>query len=188
MGKAPAHPLGPRPSSDYDISVVLPSRLVDWKRPLLAAAVADELVRRGRKVEILAFGTGPLQAEFERQTARMGIPVRLNGWVDLWMADLPASAVVLLPSRCEGLPNVLVEAAAAGLPSVAVSSALGVADALVPGLTGELAISDDPSDVADAVEKAANLSVDAGAWLERFSVDKSVEYLLAVFEHVRRRR
>jgi glycosyltransferase involved in cell wall biosynthesis len=102
--------------------------------------------------------------------------------------DLPASAVVLLPSPCEGFGNVLVEAAAAGVPSVAISSALGVADAVVPGLTGELALSDDPGDVADAVEKAATLSVDAGAWLERFSVDNSVELLLAAFEHTRRRR
>jgi glycosyltransferase involved in cell wall biosynthesis len=188
MGKAPAHAPGPRPPSEYEISVVLPSRLVEQKRPLLAAAVAEELARRGRKVEILSFGTGPLRAEFERETARMGVPVRLNGWVDWWMTDLPASAVVLLTSRCEGQPNVLVEAAAAGIPSVGVSSALGVADALVPGMTGELAISDDPSDIADAVEKAATLWVDAGAWLERFSVDNSVEHLLAVFEHVRRRR
>ena len=188
MGKAPSHATGPRPPSEYEISIVLPSRLVEEKRPMLAAAVAEELARRGQKVEILSFGTGPLRADFERETACTGVPVQFNGWVDRWMDDLPASAVVLLTSGCEGFGNVLVEAAAAGIPSVAISSALGVADAVVPGLTGELAISDDPSDIADAVEKAATRSVDAGAWLERFSVDNSTEHLLAVFEHVRRRR
>jgi glycosyltransferase involved in cell wall biosynthesis len=109
----------------------------------------------------------------------------------IWVQGLAARGhdVTLygIPSRCEGFPNVVVEAAA-GIQSVAISNALGVADAVVPGLTGELAISDDPSDIADAVERAATRSVDAGAWLERFSVDNSTEHLLAVFEHVRRRR
>lgn len=198
MGKAPSRPNGPRPMSprpmsprpmsEYEISIVLPSRLVAEKRPMLGAAVAEELARRGRKVEILSFGTGPLRAEFERETARSGVPVQFKGWVDAWVDDLPESAVVLLPSPCEGFGNVLVEAAAAGVPSVAISSALGVADAVVPGVTGELALSDDPRDIADAVEKAATISVDASAWLERFSVEGSVEHLLAAFEHTRRRR
>jgi len=179
---------GTRLASEYEISLVLPARLVEEKRPLLAVAVAAELARRGRKIEILSFGTGPLRSTFERETAGSDIPIRFNGWVDGWMNGLPASAVVLLPSACEGFGNVLVEAAAAGIQSVALSGALGVADAIVPGLTGELAISDDPRDIADAVEKAVTRSVDAGAWLERFSVDNSTEHLLAVFEHVRRRR
>lgn len=179
---------GPRLESEYEISLVLPARLVAEKRPLLAAAVAAELARRGRKVEIHSFGVGPLRDQMERETARTGVPTRFNGWVEGWMDDLPSSAVVLLPSACEGFGNVLVEAAAAGVPSVAISSALGVADAIVPGITGELAISDDPRAIADAVEKAVARPVEAAGWLDRFSPDNSVEHLLAVFEHVRRRR
>ena len=45
----------------------------------------------------------------------------------------------------------------AGCPAVAVSTALGVADAIIPGITGELALDDDPESIADAVERAASL-------------------------------
>jgi glycosyltransferase involved in cell wall biosynthesis len=82
----------------------------------------------------------------------------------------------------EGLGNVLIEAAATGIPSVASSRALGVADAIVPGITGELALTDDPQAYADAVLRAAplqlNSPVDLGAWLERFSPARSTGILL----------
>ena len=92
--------------------------------------------------------------------------------------------MVLLPSTCEGFGNVLVEAAAAGIPSVAMSAALGVADALVPGVTGELVHLDSPDMIADAVQRAARYRVDAPRWLERFSVDNSTDVLAAVFDRV----
>lgn len=91
---------------------------------------------------------------------------------------------MLLPSTCEGFGNVLVEAAAASIPSVAMSTALGVADALVPGVTGELVYLDSPTAIADAVQRAAHHRVDASDWLERFSVDNSTDLLTAVFDRV----
>jgi hypothetical protein len=59
---------------------------------------------------------------------------------------------------------------------------LGVADALVPGLTGELALTDRPSDIADAVERAAQLAVpveSVGPWLRQFETPASTQALLA---------
>ena len=178
-------PVAPeRPASPYDISIVLPSRLVPEKRPLLAVEVAAELIRRGRSVEIVVFGLGPLRDDLESAAARAGVPTSVVGWVDDWTTAAPSSSVVLLPSTCEGFGNVLVEAAAAGVPSVAMSSALGVADALVPGVTGELVSVDTPEIIADAVERAARHRVDAVDWLERFSIDNSTDLLTAVFDRV----
>ena len=49
-----------------------------------------------------------------------------------------------------------------------------MADAVVPGITGELARSGSPADFADAVERAACLELSGiDRWLQRFSVQES---------------
>lgn len=81
----------------------------------------------------------------------------------------------------EGLGNVLIEAAAVQIPCVACSRALGVADAILPGVTGELTMTDHPDDYADAVLRAwsrrtSNDRLDG--WLDHFSSERSTIRLL----------
>ena len=80
----------------------------------------------------------------------------------------------------------LTEAAAAGIPCVAPSSALGVADAIVPGLTGVLALSARPEDLADGVLEATALPspVALEGWLSRFSDSSAVDGLERVLKRV----
>jgi glycosyltransferase involved in cell wall biosynthesis len=173
-----------RRATGPDITLVLPSRLVRQKRPLIAVDVARELTRRGRPTRIVAFGRGELGPELARAAEAAGVSVDLRGWEERWFDHVPAESVVLLPSFCEGFPNVILEAAAAGLPSVAISNALGVADAVIPGLTGELALSAQPGEVADAVERAVELDVRVDGWLRRFAPENSVRVLESVFRAV----
>jgi glycosyltransferase involved in cell wall biosynthesis len=172
-----------RPGVERGLQIVLACRLVAQKRPMLAIDAAVELVRRGIPVEVVAFGDGPLLPGLTDAADRAGVDFWHHGWVENWFADVGDNAVVLLPSDREGFGNVLVEAAAAGYPSVAVSGALGVADAIVPGITGELALSAGASDLADAIVRAAGLPVDPTQiepWLRRFSVEASVAALESV--------
>jgi len=163
-----------RPGSADGIQLVLACRLVRQKRPLRAIETAAELQRRGVPVEVVSFGGGPLLAEVSAAADRAGVAFRHEGWVEDWFSRFAPNAVALLPSDREGFGNVLVEAAAAGYPSVALSGALGVADAIVPGITGELALTPDPVDIADAVLRAADLTLDGiDPWLRRFSLDAS---------------
>lgn len=163
-----------RPGSDRGIQIVLACRLVAQKRPLLAISAAAELARRGVDVEVVSFGGGPLLADVVAAAERAGVKFRHHGWVENWFEHFGDNAVALLPSSREGLGNVLVEAAAAGYPAVAVSGALGVADAIVPGITGELALSARPADIADALLRASELPLDnIQPWLRRFSVESS---------------
>jgi glycosyltransferase involved in cell wall biosynthesis len=165
-----------RPGSDRGIQIVIACRLVPQKRPVVAIEAAAELARRGISAEIMIFGDGPLLRDLAVAADRVGVDFWHRGWVENWFASLDDNAVVVLPSDREGFGNVLVEAAAAGYPAVAVSGALGVADAIVPGITGELALSADPVDVADAILRAADLPLDRALiepWLQRFSVESS---------------
>ena len=165
---APARPL----------TLVLPFRLVPQKRPIAALQTAVMLRDLGIDVSVLSFGTGSLDTALEAQAQRQRIALDRRGWVDDWYDHLPEHAVVLLPSYCEGFGNVLVEAASRGVPSVAVSTSLGVADAIVPGITGVLAVSGEPSDLADAVMQARELSPPPDLpWLQQFTAASSVQRL-----------
>ena len=170
-----------RRATGPDITLVLPSRLVPQKRPLIAVDVARELNRRGRPTRIIAFGRGELGPELARAAESAGVSVDLRGWEEQWFDYVPAESVVLLPSFCEGFPNVVLEAAAVGLPSVAISNALGVGDAVIPGVTGELALWAESGELADAVARAAELDVRVDGWLRRFSPENSVRVLESAF-------
>jgi glycosyltransferase involved in cell wall biosynthesis len=80
------------------------------------------------------------------------------GTVEWWgartelQAIYPRAALVVLPSLREGLPKVLVEAAACGLPVVA-SDVPGCRDAVVHGETGFLCAADDAAGMARRVEE-----------------------------------
>jgi len=163
-----------RPGTANGIQIVLACRLVEQKRPLLAIAAAAELTRRGVAATVVSFGGGPLLADVQAAARQADVIFHHRGWVENWFDEFGDNAVALLTSSREGFGNVLVEAAAAGYPSVAVSGALGVADAIVPGITGELALSARPADLADAILRAAELPLDhIEPWLARFSEQSS---------------
>jgi glycosyltransferase involved in cell wall biosynthesis len=156
------------------VELILAGRLVGQKRPQLAVDTAAELNRRRVPAVVSVFGDGPLLAAVTERAVARGVELRHHGWVEDWFDHCGADAVLLLPSSREGFGNVLVEAAAVGIPSVAASEALGVADAVVPGMTGELARSGTPSDFADAVERARGLDLSGiDRWLQRFSTQES---------------
>jgi glycosyltransferase involved in cell wall biosynthesis len=71
---------------------------------------------------------------------------------------LAAAHVVVLPSYREGLPKVLVEAAACGRPAVT-TDVPGCRDAIIPGVTGLLVPPRDAAALAGAIEQ---LVADAG--------------------------
>ena len=174
-----------RRGSDRGIQIVLACRLVRQKRPLLAVEAAAELGRRGVDVELVSFGGGPMLETVQAAATAAGVRFVHHGWVENWFEHFGDNAVALLPSTREGFGNVLVEAAAAGYPSVAISGALGVADAIVPGITGELALTAEPADVADALLRASELTLtEIESWLRRFSVESSGTDLERVLRNV----
>lgn len=180
--------------SDVDIKprrghlkVVVPGRLVDAKRPLLALDICDELARRGVAVSLHYFGEGDMRSDLEGQVK--SYPVSIRGRVERWFEELDGESVVLLPSAVEGFGNVLLEASAVGVPVVVGSNTYGSADAVIPGVTGFFARGDTVEDFADAVQASCQLSsaVPEG-WLDQFSTENSVLALSRCIAHVGGRR
>jgi phosphatidylinositol alpha-1,6-mannosyltransferase len=140
------------------------SRLVPRKgMDVLIQAVGRLSAAGGQRDLCLAIaGAGRDRARLERLIARTGAPARLLGRVA--DADLPdfyaAADVFALACRSrwhgleqEGFGIVFLEAAAAGIPSVAGASG-GAAEAVVDGVTGEVVSEPhDPGAVARALER-----------------------------------
>jgi glycosyltransferase involved in cell wall biosynthesis len=102
-------------------------------------------------------GDGPLRTSLMAKAASLGHRVEFSGWVD--RPDLPAhyqwADVLCLPSFEEGMPNVVLEAMAAGLPTIA-SDVYGMRDLVEPGQTGFLVPPAEPASIARALEHLAS--------------------------------
>lgn len=76
-------------------------------------------------------------------------------WTDDVWRHYSAMDVLCLPTRREGFPNVVLEAAAAGVPAVT-TRATGAVDSVVDGETGMLVDIDDVRGLAEALQRLAS--------------------------------
>jgi glycosyltransferase involved in cell wall biosynthesis len=165
-------------------------RFSEEKRPDLWLEVADRFVRADPKHRAVAFGDGPMRpgllAEIEKRglTGRVFMPgITRDAW-----ASFSAFDIFILTSRMEGLPNVLIEAQASGLPVVAPDVG-GAGETLVDGVTGLLAPDDGPDTLArlcielgqDDARRARMGSAGAAFARTEFSADRMVERTLAIY-------
>jgi glycosyltransferase involved in cell wall biosynthesis len=146
-------------SYDREVRVLSVGRLETEKNPLLLAEVLLRLRARDARYRLLVCGEGPLGAALRTRLAALGLSdhADLLGYVPLGRGLLDiyrSSHVFLHVSWTEGLPQVLFEAYASGLPVVATDTG-GVAAAaegsalLVP-----------PGDAAAAADAVARLATD----------------------------
>jgi glycosyltransferase involved in cell wall biosynthesis len=118
---------------------------------------AIEAVSAARAPSLLRIvGDGPLRASLTAQAARLGAAVDFAGWVE--RRDLPShyqwADVLCLPSYEEGMPNVVLEAMASGLPTIA-SDVYGMRDLVQPGQTGVVVPPGSSRAIAAALEHLA---------------------------------
>ena len=103
-------------------------------------------------MHFIVFGDGPMRADMAGLAQRLGIGDRLHlpGQEDNMSSCYEAMDVVMLTSRHEGLPNVLLEAQSLGVPVVAPDVG-GIAETVLPGVTGWAVQEDDAPALADRV-------------------------------------
>jgi glycosyltransferase involved in cell wall biosynthesis len=136
-------------------------------------------------------GDGPERARIADAARLHGVSARLTlaGWdarPGAWMAGADA---LLVPSRYEGMPNVVLESLALGTPVIATSSAGGVADLAAAGADVRIVegAGDGPA-FADAVRavvaRSAPVALRTGLLPERFGLRASITALETVLDTV----
>lgn len=182
---------GPEPE---DLVVILPARMLWHKGIAEFVEAADRIRQRGLGARFVLVGKedpenpAAVPPSWIREKTRTGA-------VEWWghKRDMPhvyrRSAIVVLPSYREGLPKVLLEAAASGLPIVA-TDVPGCREAVRHGETGYLVPVRDSRALAEAIEvllRRKELRQRFGTAArkrtkEKFSIDRIVAQTFQVYE------
>jgi len=138
-----------------DPIVLFVGRLIESKGILdLVAALA--LGRSDAPWHLLVVGAGPVDQQVRQRAARAGIGDRLTltGYLagDALQAAYEVADVLVLPSYSEGLPLVILEGMAAGLPIVT-TDMRGMADHLRDGINALLVAAGEPAALAAALRR-----------------------------------
>ncbi len=124
---------------------------LDWLLPLL-----PDLFKQLPEHRLLLVGEGPQRAQLQQQIQQLHLQdqVILAGWRGDVPQILARSEMLLLSSRWEGMPNVVLEAMAAAKP-VVVTRAEGTTEILGPLAAGQLIDAGDASAFVAAIEQWA---------------------------------
>lgn len=156
------------------------------KRPLRWVEAAEIILKRRPECRFLMFGDGELRAATQEAIAAKNLAPYfiLPGLMSDLYRRLPVMDLFMLSSRTEALPNVLLEAQAAGVPVVAYDVG-GVSETMIDGVSGMLV----KEDTAEALAGAVLRALEDPAWLKRagkmgqafvrreFSVEKMITTL-----------
>lgn len=118
-------------------------------------AAAEIVLRRDPSAGFILFGEGPGRAELAQRISAAGVAGSfvLTGFRGDLDRFLPHFDLLALPSHTEGLPNVVLEACAAGVPVVATAVG-GTPEIIEDGFSGFLVPPNDPATLADRITDA----------------------------------
>ena len=135
-------------------------RLTADKGPEMLISALTELTGHGTRLQLLVIGAQdePDSRQYVAALHGLGtsVPVRVLNQINDVRPYLALSDIVVLPTKREGMPNVVLEASAMGLP-VVTTTATGAVDSVIHGVTGLLVGPDDGRAMAQALH---SLSVD----------------------------
>ncbi len=140
--------------------------------------------RRKEPLKLIIFGEGEKRVELQALAEELGVmkSVSLPGFMDDIHAYLSRADLFVLSSRWEGLPNVLIEAMALGVPVISTDCPSGPREILEGGKYGELVPVGDHKAMADAIAKVLRDKPDTGEASEHakrtFSARRSADLYL----------
>jgi glycosyltransferase involved in cell wall biosynthesis len=187
-------PIERRRSPDVPFRLLTIGQLASAKGPPVLIAALARLIARGRNVRLVLVGDGPLRTSLEHQAQELGAAsaVRFEGFrnnaeLRHYYADADAFA---LASFAEGVPVVLMEAMATGLPCIA-SCIAGIPELIEHGVSGLLTPPGDEESIAAAIERLMDdeelrrrLGESArGTVAEHYDVRRNTARLADIFRH-----
>jgi glycosyltransferase involved in cell wall biosynthesis len=142
-------------------------------------------LRRTRAARLIIFGEGPERAALEAlvNASPYGQDVALPGFCANPFAAMSRAALLVLSSRWEGFPNVLVEAMSCGAPVAATDCPSGPHEILDGGKYGPLAKVGDAADLTRAMIAALDNPSAGAIAAERakvFSVERAAQSYLDI--------
>jgi len=141
------------------------------------------VLRRFPDAQLVILGEGPLEAELRKQAQNLGLQEKVaflgfqaNPWLYIKHAD-----AFILPSRFEGLPNVLLEALALGTPVVVSDCPGGIRE--IRESVGNMAVvpPENPGALAEAIITVCGNPAPAIESLGRFDLQQVVSEYSNIF-------
>ncbi|CAN5755115.1 hypothetical protein BH23ACT4_BH23ACT4_02980 [soil metagenome] len=133
------------------LSILYLGSLSNDKNPL-AAVAAVGMMEEAAVLRMV--GDGPLRDLIEAESAQSRFPLDVTGPAEDVRDHLRWADVLILTSKTEGLPGVILEASAAGVPVVAFGVG-GVSEAVEDGVTGFVTVPGDERAMASALDRLA---------------------------------
>ena len=131
---------------------------------VLLSSIA-KLVASGTPVQLYLIGDGVLRSQLECQSATLGIADRVHFVGSIDHHCLPvwyhAADLFVLPSRSEGIPNVLLEASACGLRWIA-SNVGGISEIVTRG-RGMLVAPENDAELTEGIKASLALAVSSAS-------------------------
>ncbi|VTR93663.1 Glycosyl transferase group 1 OS=Isosphaera pallida (strain ATCC 43644 / DSM 9630 / IS1B) GN=Isop_3198 PE=4 SV=1: Glyco_trans_4_4: Glycos_transf_1 [Gemmata massiliana] len=165
-------------------AILYVGNLVQIKGPDILVDACGRLAKQGIEFDLHIVGKGPMRQNLERQAAICGIAGRTRFYGTIPHNHLPdwfrAATMLVLPSRSEGVPNVLLEASACGTQFVA--SCVGGVPEIAHLGASRLFKPGDPNQLANAIAETLDNPPDQPISLTRRTQAVVAQELGSVFQ------
>jgi glycosyltransferase involved in cell wall biosynthesis len=167
-----------------DIPIILGVGKLEAQKDFPNLIRAFAKVRQVQKSRLVILGWGPDRPQLEALVKELGLQddVDLPGYVQNPYAYMARSAAFVLSSAWEGLPTVLIEAMALGIPVVSTNCESGPSEILAGGKYGSLTPVGDSDALADAILEVLSdetKPIDSD-WLMQFDLNTATQKYLKV--------
>ena len=182
---------------EEDKVVLYAGRMQPAKGPDILLEALSYLPARDTSIRVLMAGNGPLEDTLRKQAANPSLDVKVT-FLGL-RTDLPVllnlADLVVLPSRWEGLPMILLEAMAARKPVIATNVG-GIPEVIEHGVSGWLVPAEDPPALARGIDLLLQSTglcerLSNGAFQRvcaRYSTEAAIKMLLDIYCNVLKER